>query len=94
MNLRLAFVILPLAALAACSTLGGRIHQTGPNTYRVTHTMGPSSPVKGVRQGMIDRATEKCASQGQSYKKLREEMTPEGYLSYTLMFECTNSQAK
>ncbi|PZP39637.1 MAG: hypothetical protein DI585_03500 [Pseudomonas fluorescens] len=87
-------MLLPgVLSLAACAP-GGAIHQVGPNTYQITHTMGKYSPTKGVRQGVIDRATAKCEKQQGTYKRLREEMTPEGYLSYTLTFECTNPQAK
>ena len=75
--------------VSACSQFGGRIHEIGPNTYRITHSMGPSSPVKGVRQGVIDRATAKCEKTGQSYAKLREEMTPGHTLDYTLFFQCS-----
>lgn len=79
-------------ALAGCASFGGRIHEIGPNTYRITHSMGPSSPVKGVRQGVIDRATDKCAKTGQSYTKLREEMIPGRTLDYTLFFQCNPAQ--
>lgn len=87
--LKSILLLAPLALLGACAALWmDPIHQVGPNTYSVTHTMYAGSPVKGVRQGTIDRATEKCARQGLAYKKLREEMTPGGALSYTLTFEC------
>ncbi len=75
-------------ALASCAQFGGRIVQTGPGTYQITHVMYANSPVKGVRQGVIDRATAKCEKQGQTYQKIREEMGTAGALSYTLMFTC------
>lgn len=75
--------------LAGCaSRMGGPITQLSSDTYRVTHRMGPNSPVKGVRQGVTDRAYAKCAESGKSYKKIREEMGLESALSYTLTFEC------
>ncbi|TKW61487.1 MAG: hypothetical protein DI628_02375 [Blastochloris viridis] len=82
-----------LITVAGCSQFGGRIQEIGPNTYRITHSMGPSSPVKGVRQGVIDRATDKCAKTGQNYTKLREEMTPGRTLDYTLFFQCNPQTA-
>ena len=81
-----------LLALAGCAQFRGRIIEVGPDTYRITHSMGPSSPVKGVRQGVIDRATAKCEQGGQSYTRLREEMTPGRTLDYTLVFQCTPAQ--
>ena len=75
--------------LAGCAArMGGPITQLEPGIYRITHTMGQRSPVKGVRQGVTDRAYAKCAETGKSYKKIREEMGLEGALSYTLTFQC------
>ncbi len=88
--MRQTFVLLALlVVLGGCaSRFGGAIRQVNPDTYQITHTMGKFSPVKGVRQGVIDRAAEKCASMGKSYSRVREEMSPEGVLGYTLTFQC------
>ena len=80
--------------VAGCATgFGGPIRQVGPNQYVVSHSMGKYSPVKGVRQGVIDRAVAKCAAQGATYRKVREEMGMEGALSYNLIFECQPAAA-
>ena len=87
MKFTLLFTVL---LVSACAQFGGPITQTGPGAYQITHVMYANSPVKGVRQGVIDRATAKCAKQGQTYQKVREEMGTTGALSYTLMFTCKN----
>jgi hypothetical protein len=82
-------ILTPIILLSACTTLWlDPIHQTGPDTYQITHNMGQFSPVKGVRQGTIDRATAKCANMGKSYNKVREDMGLAGSLSYNLTFQC------
>lgn len=88
--MRLSIVLLALVVtLTGCaSRFGGPIRNVGPNTYQITHTMGKYSPVKGVRQGVIDRASEKCATQGKNYTKIREDMSLDGKLGYNLTFEC------
>jgi hypothetical protein len=81
--------------LAGCATgFGGPMRQLGPHTYVVSHSMGKYSPVKGVRQGVTDRAIAKCEGQGAIYRKLREEMGMEGSLSYNLIFECQPATSK
>lgn len=81
--------------LAGCATgFGGPMRQLGPNTYVVSHSMGKYSPVKGVRQGVTDRAIAKCANQGLTYSKIREEMGMEGALSYNLIFACQPAAAQ
>ncbi|RYG60331.1 MAG: hypothetical protein EON60_07495 [Alphaproteobacteria bacterium] len=89
--MRKSFIVTLLVAtvLAGCAMrMGGPIQRLDESTYRVTHRMGQYSPVKGVRQGVTDRAVAKCADQGKSYSKVREEMGLEGSLSYTLTFKC------
>ncbi len=82
-------LILTPFILAGCATLWpAPIQQVGPNTYQITHTMGKYSPTKGVRKQVVERATAKCSNQNMDYQKIREEMTPGGYLSYTLTFQC------
>ena len=83
-----ALLVATLLLTACASRMGGPITQLDADTYRVTHKMGQNSPVKGVRQGITDRAYAKCATQGKSYKKIREEMGLESALSYTLTFKC------
>lgn len=77
-----------LVVVSACATVGGRITEVQPGVYTITHVMYAHSPVKGVRQGVIDRAIKKCENQNRTYAKLREEMGNEGTLSYTLIFTC------
>lgn len=85
--------LLPAILVASCAALWlDPIRAVGPETYEITHTMGKFSPVKGVRQGVIDRAMAKCRSEQKAYSKLREEMTPGGTLSYTLTFQCHASE--
>lgn len=88
MRYLLALLLLPLAAC----TSSGAIHQVGPDTYQITHTMGRFSPTTGVRAAITEKAQNKCAKQNQTYSKVREEMGFASGLSYTLIFRCTTGQ--
>ena len=84
-----------LLVVSACAPrIGGPVTEVQPGVYSITHVMYASSPVKGVRQGVIDRAVAKCEKNGQTYTKLREEMGTQGALSYTLFFQCVNTASK
>lgn len=95
MRLSLAVLCASCLLITACAPrLGGPITQVQPGVYSITHVMYASSPVKGVRQGVIDRAVAKCEKKGLGYTKLREEMGTQGALSYTLFFQCVNTASK
>ena len=83
-----------MVCIASCARIGGPVTEVQPGIFSITHVMYANSPVKGVRQGVIDRATAKCAKSGQTYTKLREEMGTQGALSYTLFFQCVNTASK
>ncbi len=86
--------LLVVLALVSCARIGGPITEVQPGIFSITHVMYANSPVTGVRQGVIDRATAKCQKLGQTYTKLREEMGTQGALSYTLFFQCVNTPSK
>lgn len=91
-NKKVFLCAMVVVALAGCTRIGGPVTEVQPGIFSITHVMYANSPVTGVRQGVIDRATAKCAKAGQTYTKLREEMGTQGTLSYTLYFQCTPAQ--
>jgi hypothetical protein len=90
MNYALLFTVL---LITACARIGGPITEVQPGIFSITHVMYANSPVTGVRQGVIDRAVAKCQKTGQTYTKLREEMSTQGTLDYTLFFTCAGGDA-